>query len=122
MHKLVILIETPPDRMAFEEEWPKFLHLAEKMPGLVRETSCHIENLLYGNFNTSFIHELYFEDAQALYQAMASTAGREAGKQLQLMTNGRMVLFVADHREDEMEHINQFRVRENDERSKTDAS
>ena len=122
MHKLVILIETPPDRMAFEEEWPKFLHLAEKMDGLVRETSCHIENLLFGIFDYSFIHELYFEDARALYQAMASTAGREAGKQLQLMTNGRMVLFVADHREDDLEHINQFKVRENDERSQADTS
>ena len=120
MHKLVILVEMPPDRMAFEEEWPKFLHLAEKMPGLVRETSCHLENILYGNFNYSFIHELYFENAQAIYHAMSSAPGREAGKQLQLMTNGKVVLFVADHREDDLAHINQFRVREDDDRSEAD--
>lgn len=117
MHKLVILVETPTDRMAFEGEWPKFLHLAEKMPGLIRETSCHIENILYGDFNYSFIHELYFENSQATFQAMSSPEGREAGKQLQLMTTGKVVLFVADHREDDLAHINQFRVQENDERS-----
>jgi uncharacterized protein (TIGR02118 family) len=120
MHKLVILVETPTDQANFEDEWPKFLRLAEKMPGLVRETSCHIESTLYGDFNYSFIHELYFEDAQAIYQAMASPAGRDAGKQLQLMTQGKLVLFVADHREDELAHINQFRTQENDARSEAD--
>lgn len=122
MHKLVILVETPADRMVFENEWPKFLHLAEKMPGLVRETSSHMENILYGSFNYSFIHELYFENAQAIFQAMASPSGREAGKQLQLMTNGKVVLFIADHREDDLAHINQFRVQENDDRSEADTS
>jgi uncharacterized protein (TIGR02118 family) len=120
MHKLVILVETPADQMTFEEEWPKFLRLAEQMPGLVRETSCHVENILYGEFNYSFIHELYFENAQATYQAMASPQGRQAGKQLQLMTNGKVVLYAADHREDDLAHINQFRVQENDERSEAD--
>jgi uncharacterized protein (TIGR02118 family) len=121
MHKLVILVEMPADRMAFEEEWPKFLHLAERMPGLVRETSCHIENILYGNFNYSFIHELYFEDAQATIQAMSSPEGRQAGKQLQLMTNGKVVLFMADHREDDLAHINQYRVQENDQTRQADS-
>ncbi|MFO7624419.1 MAG: EthD family reductase [Anaerolineales bacterium] len=116
MHKLVILIETPDDPLAFEGDWPKFLRLAEKMPGLIKETSSHVEDVLYGNYPISFIHELLFADAQATYQAMASPQGREAGKQLQDMTNGRIVLFTADHREDDLAHINQFRKQEEDER------
>jgi hypothetical protein len=122
MHKLVILIETPDDLLAFEGEWPKFLRLAEKMPGLIKETSSHVESILYGSYDVSFIHELLFVDAQTTYQAMASPEGRLAGKQLQLMTNGRVILFTADHREDDLIHINQFRKQEDDERSQADPS
>jgi hypothetical protein len=122
MHKLVILIETPDDPLAFEGEWPKFLRMAEKMPGLIKETSSHVEDVLYGNYPISFIHELFFADAKSTYQAMASQLGREAGKQLQDMTNGRIVLFTADHREDDLAHINQFRKQEDDERPEADLS
>jgi len=121
MHKLVILVETPADLVAFEGNWPKFLRLAEKMPGLIKETSSHVENILYGSLNVSFIHELIFADSQTTYQAMGSPQGREAGKQLQYITNGRVILFTADHREDDLAHINQFRKRDDDERPKADA-
>jgi hypothetical protein len=122
MHKLVILVETPDDQLAFEGDWPKFLRLAEKMPGLIKETSCHVDNILYGNLNVSFIHELIFANSHTTYQAMSSAQGREAGKQLQHITNGRVILFTADHREDDLAHINQFRKRDADERPKADSS
>lgn len=122
MYKLVIMIETPTDPLAFESEWPKFLRLAEKMPGLVKETSSHVENILYGSFNVSFVHELLFADPQATYQAMASPQGREAGLQLQQMTGGRVILLTADHREDDLARINQFRVPQEDEQPKADLS
>lgn len=120
MHKLVILIETPDDPLAFEGDWPRFLRLAEKMPGLIKETSSHVESILYGSYNISFIHELLFTDAQATYQAMASPQGREAGNQLQQITNGRVILFTADHREDDLAHINQFRKQEDHEPPQTE--
>lgn len=122
MHKLVIMIETPADPLAFENEWPKFLRLAEKMPGLVKETSSHVESVLFGSFTVSFIHELLFADSQGTYQAMASPQGREAGLQLQQMTGGRVILLTADHREDDLAHINQFRGQREDEPPQADLS
>jgi hypothetical protein len=51
------------------------------------------------------IHELYFDSLDAAQRAMASPHGRSAGQLLQKMTLGRMVLFFADHKEDELENI-----------------
>jgi hypothetical protein len=55
------------------------------------------------------MHELYFENLQAAQQAMASEQGRAAGKLLQVMTGGRMTLFFADHKEDDLNNIQKYR-------------
>jgi len=105
MHKLVILIDTPEDWSAFEAGWPEFLHQAELMPGLRREATSQVDSILYGQSAVAWVHELFFDSPEDAYQALGSPPGREAGKVLQRITGGRMVLFFADHKEDELENI-----------------
>ena len=114
MYKLVILIENLDDISAFEEIWPKFLHYAESMPGLLRETTSLIDSVIFGEGIYAFMHELYFQDREQAQQAMVSTPGQNAGKLLQSMTGGRLVLFFADHKEDDLENIRKYRAEKGD--------
>jgi len=108
MHKLVILIEPLDDWDSFEEAWPTFLHLVETMPALQREAISRVEGFLFGEIPFAQMHELFFEDLKVAQEAMASEQGRAAGKLLQAMTGGRMTLFFADHKEDDLENIQKF--------------
>jgi hypothetical protein len=54
------------------------------------------------------MHELYFDSLQDLERAMASPQGREAGRLLQQMTSGRLTLFFADHKEDDLKNIRAY--------------
>lgn len=99
MHKLVISIEQMDDMSAFDEAWPGFLRLAESMPGLRRETFSRVDEQLFGQTCPGLIFELYFDSPESARAAMASPAGREAGRLLQQITNGRISLFLADHKE-----------------------
>jgi len=114
MHKIVILIEPLDDPQVFEDSWPKFLHHAERMPGLVRESSSHVDTFLYGSGNYIQMHELYFDARTDAQNAMASPEGRAAGALLQQITQGRLSLFLADHREDNLENIRQFKPEDDD--------
>jgi uncharacterized protein (TIGR02118 family) len=109
MHKLVILIEPPADSNLFESRWPDFLHLAEAMPGLRREAISRVHPFLYGPTQYYQMHELFFDDLVAAEQALNSPVGQNAGRLLQQMTGGRMALFFADHKEDELSNISRFR-------------
>jgi len=108
MYKLVILIEPPEDRQSFDDEWPEFLHLAEQMPGLRQEASCQVEQFLFGTCPYAQVHELYFDTLPAAQLAMASEPGRSAGRLLQQITGGKVTLFIADHKGDDLEHIRKF--------------
>ena len=105
MYKLVILVEPQNDPQTFQESWPEFLKRAEQMPGLLRETSSPVNRLLHGHYHVEFIHELFFESQEAAQAAMASPEGQEAGKALQLVTDGGVTLLLAEHLEDEMANI-----------------
>ena len=105
MHKLVILIEPLDDWTAFDTGWPDFLHLAERMPRLRREATSRVDSLIYGQTGVAMIHELYFDSLEDAQRAMASDDGREAGRLLQQLTQGKMTLFFADHKEDLIENI-----------------
>lgn len=112
MYKLVIQIETATDGPVFDETWPQFLHLAESMPALRREATCRVETVLYGEYPVTLIHELYFDTLEEAHKAMASPQGRAAGKLLQEVTQGRMTLFFADHKQDDIENIQKYRTTE----------
>lgn len=105
MYKLVILIEPLEDWQAFEDNWPDFLHKVEQMPGLRREAISRVEAFLYGTTPCARMHELFFDTFEAAQQAMASPQGREAGRLLRQMTQGRITLFFAEHKEDELANI-----------------
>lgn len=108
MQKLVILVEPLDDERAFDDAWPQFLQLSERMPGLMREATCRVEDVLYGRYQPVFIHEMFFESIGAIQAAMSSPDGQAAGELLQKMTAGRMTLLIADHKEDEMENIRKY--------------
>jgi uncharacterized protein (TIGR02118 family) len=109
MHKLVILIRDLEDWNAFEAGWPGFLHSAEEMPGLRREAISRVERLLYGDSVYGRMYELFFDSLQDAEQALASPQGQAAGRLLQQLTGGRMVLFFAEHNEDDLENIRRYK-------------
>jgi hypothetical protein len=109
MYKLMILIEPAANGSTLDEGWPEFLRQAERMPGLLREASVLVRRALAGRYEIAQVHELFFETAEALYQAMASPPGQEAGQILQRITAGQMTLLIAEHREDQIENIRKYR-------------
>jgi uncharacterized protein (TIGR02118 family) len=108
MYKLIILIKIPKDPLRFDETWPAFLHQAEKMPGLVREATVRVSNILFGNDQIYMIHELFFETQNELQAAMESPQGQTCGRILQKITGGRMTLMVAEHKEDDIANIQNY--------------
>ena len=75
--------------------------LAEKMPGLRRETVSDVEQLVFGSPGHQFgkIHELYFDSRGALDAALASEEGQAAGTWLHEFTRKRFSLLIAEHKE-----------------------
>jgi uncharacterized protein (TIGR02118 family) len=107
VQKLVILIHNTVPEETFQQRWHEFLKLAEQMAGLERETTSHVEAVLFGSFPYQIIHELYFESKETMKAALASPAGRSAGALLQQITGGQVALFYAGHAEDSLDHIKQ---------------
>ena len=101
MHKLIMLFESPDNEKVFQLNWQKFLGLAERMPGLRRETVSRVEGVLFGKSEGGYalVHELLFDSKEALEAAMQSPEGQAAGTFLQSFTGGRMVLLTAEHLE-----------------------
>ena len=89
MHKLIILIHEDCETGRLVEHWPRFLRLAEQMPGLLRETTSWVDGVIYGKYGVQKIHELYFASRQALEEAMRSPVGEQAGQTLAWITEGR---------------------------------
>jgi hypothetical protein len=109
MHKLVILVESTATP-SFHEFWPRFLHAAENIPGLRREATSRVGQVLFGDFECSMIHELFFDSIATLNAGLASEPGKEAGRLLQEMTGGRVKLLIADHSEDDLENIRKYKA------------
>ncbi len=114
MYKLVILIEPLENENAFDEQWPAFLAQAEAIPGLVREASGRVETMLFGQAVYARQHELYFNSMEEARVGLASPHGRVAGRLLQSMTGGRMVLFFVEHHEDSAENLARVRQARHD--------
>ena len=105
MYKLIILIPVPENSHDFDARWPEFLALAERMPGLLRESTSRVDRIVHGDFPIQMIHELYFDSLKAAASAMGSEAGEEAGRILQEITGGEVTLLLADHTQDELSNI-----------------
>jgi hypothetical protein len=113
MFKLIILVEstTTPNFHVF---WPRFLQAAENIPGLKRESTSRINQVLYGDLQCAMVHELYFDSYNALKAGLASESGKDAGRLLQEMTAGRVRLMIADHSQDELENIRKYKPKVQD--------
>jgi uncharacterized protein (TIGR02118 family) len=109
MYKLIILLEST-SMPGFHDFWPRFLHAAENIPGLRRESTSRISRVLYGEAQYTLVHELYFDTMLSLQTGLASLHGMEAGRLLQEMTNGKVKLLIADHSEDELENIRKYKT------------
>lgn len=109
MYKLMIIV--PPNIIDpnFDAGWPGFLHQAESMPGLLREATVRVAGSLFGTQEIDMVHELYFETLTDLQNAMSSPAGLAAGQIIQQLTNGKITLLIAEHREDDIENLRQYR-------------
>ncbi len=118
MDKLIILVESTATP-GFHDYWPRFLHAAESIPGLRREATSRIRQVLYGDVQYALVHELYFDSLSALNAGLASPSGKEAGRLLQDMTGGRVKLLIADHSQDELENIRKYRSMEQDASSRS---
>ena len=102
MYKLIALFTNPADAPAFETRWSgEFVPLAEKMPGLRRAVVSRIEGAPSGPSLYYMVHELYFDDKDALLAAMASAAGAAAGQNLMDFAAKDVTLLLAQHLEDE---------------------
>jgi hypothetical protein len=109
MYKLMIIIPPHVNESILQTGWPEFLHAAESMPGLQREASVRVTDSLYGKQDINILHELFFENLTDLYEAMRSPEGLAAGQIIQQLTKGQMTLLIAEHREDDIENLRQYR-------------
>jgi uncharacterized protein (TIGR02118 family) len=119
MYKLVIIIERQMDLRAFEIIWPQFLERVESLPGLLRETTAQVDEILTGSYTPEFIHELYFESKEAALAAMSSPKGKEAGQFLQKLTQGAVTLLLAEHMQEDIQNLKNYRLKEQADDSKT---
>lgn len=104
MYKLILIFydgKLPPD---FANRWSQsFVPLADQLPGLRRVTVSHVEGSPSGASTLRLIHELYFDDRDALTAAMASPQGIAAGQALVKLVGtvpGTVDMAFADHMEE----------------------
>ena len=109
MYKLMIIIPPDIEEPVLNAGWPDFLHAAESMPGLQREASVRVTASLYGTQEIGMVHELFFETLEDLQEAMRSSEGLATGQIIQQLTQGQMTLLVAEHREDGIGNLRQYR-------------
>jgi uncharacterized protein (TIGR02118 family) len=100
-YKLLIMFLTPEDTEAFERRWAEeFVPLAERLPGLRRVVVARTHGGPAGPVAVHLVHELHFDDFEALRAAMRSEAGVAAGQCLVKMAGKRVTLAFAEHMED----------------------
>lgn len=102
MNELLVIFHSPPDVGEFERNWSdRFVSKAERMPGLKRVSVTRIYGGPAGEVNIHLIHEFFFEDAQALREAMASPEGKEAGQELLSFAADYVTICFGEHLEED---------------------
>ena len=106
-YQLLVLIPLSVEIQSFDEGWPEFLKVAEKMPGLIQESVIRIDNCIYGQNHLRRIYSFSFQDSASLEKALLSPPGEEAGKILHKITQGNMILISGEYKQDSLENIQQ---------------
>jgi uncharacterized protein (TIGR02118 family) len=102
MYKLMILFKSSDDSLQVETDWStEFVTRAESMPGLRRVSVSRIVGGPGGPADLQLMHELYFDDLQALKQALASPQGQEAGQALISLAGEHVSIYFAQHLEED---------------------
>jgi uncharacterized protein (TIGR02118 family) len=100
MYKLTVFFYPPMPEQKFDQQgWQKFMGLAEKMPGLQRETVSDVQESVFGHQAFIKIHEFHFNSRQALEEALQSEEGQAAGAWLHQFTGKRFSMLIAEHKE-----------------------
>lgn len=105
MYKIMLMIPRRVNFGVFDDRWPEFLHLAEQMPGLERESTTLIQEDVYGQGLYSRVYEFFFPDKTALLRGLTSPAGEKAGQVIHEITAGQVTILIAEHKEDQLTHI-----------------
>ena len=105
MYQLLILLPLDVDTNAFDEGWPKFLDLIEKLEGLQKETISRIDRAIYGNNQIQRIYSFIFSDKHAFEKALTSPEGEEAGKLIHQISGGKVILLSSYYLEDSLGNI-----------------
>jgi uncharacterized protein (TIGR02118 family) len=101
LYKLTLLFHKPDDPLAFETRWSEeFVPRAEKMPGIRRVAVSRVTGGLDEDVDIQLVHEFFFDDADALREAMVSPAGRSAGRVLMEIAGPFVTLFFSEHLEE----------------------
>lgn len=82
MVKFMIMFHKPSDLMAFEDSYNNFLALVERLPQIQRRQVINILGSPIGETKLYRILEVYFSDYSAMQAALLSSAGQEAGNDL----------------------------------------
>lgn len=103
MHKLMVLIRPPTDTLEFDSRWSQdFVRVAESMPGLRRVAVSRVTGGLTDKVDLHMVHEFFFDDAQAVKNAMASPDGQAAGRALMAFGAEYTTLYFAEHLEEDL--------------------
>jgi len=101
MHKLMILFKRSADSLDVETRWSnEFVKQAEAMPGLRRVSVSRVVGGPSGEVDLQMVHEFYFDDLQALQQALASPEGKIAGKALMSFAAEHVTICFVEHMEE----------------------
>ncbi|GGK31439.1 hypothetical protein GCM10010965_25280 [Caldalkalibacillus thermarum] len=103
MVKLIALYKQPEDPKAFDEHYEN-IHapLAKKMPGLKRMEVTKIYGAPMGESPYYLLAEMYFENKEALNQAMQSEEGKAAAKDLMGFAGKLVTMMLGEVTESEV--------------------
>ena len=102
MHKLMVVFHSSGDPLTLESQWSEeFVARAEQMPDLRRVSVSRVVGGPGGKLNLHLVHELFFDDLNALENALASQEGQEAGKALISFAGDNVSVYFARHLEED---------------------
>lgn len=96
MVKFMVLFLKPADSTRFEERYNHFLALVERMPSIRRRQVIHVLGSPLGDTPIHRILEVYFDDYPALEESLKSSAGQEAGRELNLLPRDEFNMLFAE--------------------------
>ena len=118
LYKLILVFTEAAGRDLdyIEHRWShEFVPQAEKMPGLRRVSVSRIHKPITPGATIHLIHELYFDDVEALDAAMKSQVGQQAGRILMDFAGEAVQVYFAEHKEDRPHPITESRSEPQDE-------